>query len=136
MRAALVYSIMQVVKSNAIQSEINMTPMIDVLLVLIIIFMVIAPVRTKGLEAIAPKESKDTRAVDDSSAVVVIAGDGSLRFNHNIVSLEEMTRLLRGVAPLPVFVQGDGGLAYQDVARVVDAIRGAGVSQIGLLRGL
>jgi biopolymer transport protein TolR len=133
--AALVYMDMQAAQTNGIQSEINLTPMIDVLLVLIIISMVVAPVRTKGLEAVAPRESTRNPVADESSVVLVIGADGGLRLNRKSVSFDEMTGLVRRVAPRPVFIRGDGGLDFQDVARVVDAVRGAGVEQIGLLSG-
>lgn len=111
-----------------------MTPMIDVLLVLIIIFMVITPIATRGLEASVPREPESAAPVDLSAVVVEIDAAGGLRLNQRVLESDELGAKLRGVAPRPVFVKGDGALEYQVVARVIDIARGAGVGQIGLLR--
>jgi biopolymer transport protein TolR len=133
--ALVVYMDMQAGQSGSIQSEINMTPMIDVLLVLIIIFMVIAPVRTKGLEAVAPQDATERQVSDDSAVVIEIAADGSLRLNRSAMREDELARRLRLVAPRPVFVQGARELEYQVVARVIDVARGSGIGQVRLLSG-
>lgn len=117
-----------------IQSEINMTPMIDVLLVLIIIFMVISPITARGMEASVPREPEATGPVDDSAVVVEIDSAGRIRLNQRRLEHAELAARLQRVAPRPVFVKGDGGLEYQAVAQVIDIARGAGVGQIGLLR--
>jgi biopolymer transport protein ExbD len=126
---------MQAARLNAIQSEINMTPMIDVLLVLIIIFMVITPVAPRGLPAAAPRDSAPDVAPSEEAIVVEIREDGRLRLNRSLVDEKALEVQLRRVTPRPVFVRGDGGLEYQAVARVVDLARGAGIDRIGLLSG-
>jgi biopolymer transport protein ExbD len=112
-----------------------MTPMIDVLLVLIIIFMVITPIATRGLEASVPREPESASPVDDSALVVEIDSTGRLRLNQRDLEHAELGERLRLVVPRPVFVKGDGELEYQAVAQVIDIARGAGVGQIGLLSG-
>lgn len=112
-----------------------MTPMIDVLLVLIIIFMVITPVAPRGLPAAAPRDSAPEAAPSEEVIVVEIASDGRLRLNRSLLDEKALEAQLRRVTPRPVFVNGDGSLEYQSVARVVDLARGAGIDRIGLLSG-
>lgn len=112
-----------------------MTPMIDVLLVLIIIFMVITPVAPRGLPAAAPRDSALEPAPAEEAIVVEIRDDGSLRLNRSLLDEKALEAQLRRVTPRPVFVQGHGGLEYQVVARVVDLARDAGIDRIGLLSG-
>lgn len=120
-------------------AEINMTPMIDVLLVLIIIFMVITPIAPKGLEARLPEDSRQPKApVEDDRALVVSVGkDLSLRINQEVVAEEalgqRLTAILRTRASRVCFVKGDGELEYLAVARVIDVAKGAGADAVGLL---
>ena len=121
------------------KSEINMTPMIDVLLVLIIIFMVIAPTDTVGLRALVPQSAPATAAPEPErhDIVVSVYANGRVALNQEEMSLAELKKrldiLFRNTGNAVIFVRGDKGLLYQEVAVVIDLARGAGVNRIGLM---
>jgi biopolymer transport protein TolR len=122
------------------KSDINMTPMIDVLLVLIIIFMVITPLTPKGLEALVPQppppNSKPNPA-DDRTIVVTINKDHSMLVNTEPIAENLLQKRLEDIfktrAERIMFVKGDPDLEYKWVAEVVDIGHGAGVDKIGLM---
>lgn len=123
---------------NSSKHGINVTPMIDILLVLLIVFMVITPLKPKGLEARVPQEEKEVKASSDDGIVVQLGADGSIRLNQESHSIESLAVRLGEVflrrADRVCFVRAAGGLDYQEVAAVVDVAKGAGSSAIGLLR--
>jgi biopolymer transport protein TolR len=122
------------------KSDINMTPMIDVLLVLIIIFMVITPLTPKGLEALVPQppppNSKPNPA-DDRTIVVTINKDHSMLVNTEPMAENLLQKRLEDIfktrAERIMFVKGDPDIEYKWVAEVVDIGHGAGVDKIGLM---
>ena len=123
------------------QATINVTPMIDVLLVLLIIFMAITPSRTVGLPAHAPQPAPATQAPQPqpNMVVAVVRHGGIVEINHQSVPIGELARRLTaifgGVRLATLFVDADRDLEFAHVARVIDIARGAGVSQIGLMPG-
>ena len=122
------------------KSDINMTPMIDVLLVLIIIFMVITPLTPKGLEALVPQppppNSKPNPA-DDRTIVVTINKDHSMLVNTEPIAENLLQKRLEDIfktrAERIMFVKGDPDIEYKWVAEVIDIGHGAGVDKIGLM---
>ena len=122
------------------KSDINMTPMIDVLLVLIIIFMVITPLTPKGLEALVPqpppKDQKPNPA-DDRTIVVTVNKDHTMLVNTEPIAENLLQKRLEDIfktrAERIMFVKGDPDLEYKWVAEVVDIGHGAGVDKIGLM---
>jgi len=123
------------------RAEINMTPMIDVLLVLIIIFMVIAPTKSRGLKALVPEDStRVDRPAPPVSHDIVIAvhRDGGVDLNREALDIprlrERLARLFIDEGAVNVvFVRGDGDVEFASVAQVIDMARGAGVNRIALM---
>ena len=121
------------------RAEINVTPMIDVLLVLIIIFMVITPLTPKGLEALIPQDSPE-RANSTPPAdniVITVNSGGGVTINQEYVALADLRdRLLdifRSHTNHVLFVRGRKDLEFQQVAAVIDIARGAGLDRIALM---
>jgi biopolymer transport protein TolR len=122
------------------KSDINMTPMIDVLLVLIIIFMVITPLTPHGLEALVPQppppNSKPNQA-DLRTVVIVIEKDGSIKINQDPVQESDLQQRLVDIfktrAERVVFVKGDPDLEFAAVARAIDIAHGAEIDKVGLM---
>ena len=122
------------------KSEINMTPMIDVLLVLIIIFMVITPLTPKGLEALVPQPAPPTvkqTASDQRTVVIVINKDKSMLINTEPTDAAKLGPRLEEIfktrAERVVFVKGDPDLEFRDVATAIDLAHGAGIDKVGLM---
>src|SRR3974390_3393663 len=104
--------------------DINMTPMIDVLLVLIIIFMVITPLTPHGLEAMAPqppKKNQPEQQDNNRTVVIVIDKDKSMKLNQDPIDEahlgDRLTEVFKTRAERVVFVKGDGALPVETVAR-------------------
>ena len=117
-------------------ADINMTPMIDVMLVLLIIFMVAAPLLTTGVEVNLP-ESKTGKSLDSEAITVSLARDGRLQIEKRYVEVGMLKKLLREKAAAgnkrPVMVRADNNIPYGRVIAVVDAIREAGFTQVGFV---
>jgi biopolymer transport protein TolR len=117
--------------------EMNVVPLIDVLLVLLVIFMII-PHKQSGITADLPQPASQP-AVDPQPAVIVIQvrADGSLRINQESVAWDGLQARLEQIfgsrANHTAFVRGDGALEFQVVANVIDTMRAAGITSVGLM---
>jgi biopolymer transport protein TolR len=121
-------------------ANINMTPMIDVLLVLIIIFMVITPLTPKGLEALVPQPAPPNQPQNDAdlrTVVVTVNKDRSMLINNEATDMAKLGPRLEEIfktrAERVIFVKGDPDLEFQDVAKVIDAAKGVGIDKVGLM---
>ena len=126
------------IPSNGPSAQINMTPLIDVLLVLLIIFMVITPLKPVGLEARVLQDSKEPAlATDNRALVVTVRGDGGAALNNKEFDAAEWPGRLRTAlarrADRTVFFTAAAGMEFQWVARAIDEARTAGARNVGLM---
>jgi len=123
-----------------VNSNINVTPMVDVMLVLLIIFMVITPMLQKGTPVELAKTNNPIQMPDadkEDALIVAVARDGKIFFDTSQVGPEELTQKIRdriaNRVDKKVYVKADARAHYKAVVEVVDNVRSAGVSELGLL---
>ena len=125
---------------SGVTSNINMTPMIDILLVLLIIFMAISPVHPKGLEALAPQPpppNSPPPPEDDRTVVVLIDKQKNVKINREDITWDRLegrlVEIFKTRADRVVFIKGDPDLEFQTVARAIDMAHGANIDKVGLM---
>jgi biopolymer transport protein TolR len=123
-------------------ADINVTPMVDVMLVLLIIFMVIAPMLQSGVSVALPKSKypdPDPNIIKDTSAVIAIPTDGEFYIGRDKVAMADIPARVRTILkdkPVPdqvVYIKSSLGVKYGTVVSVIDSIRDAGFDRIGLV---
>ena len=120
------------------KADINITPMIDVLLVLIIIFMVITPLSPVGLNTLLPAPAPEGPARPRLQDIVVtVQRDGTLLLNSERVARASLpgrlAQIFQARSDTVIFLRGDGDLEYSRVAEVIDAAKGAGLQRVALM---
>jgi biopolymer transport protein ExbD len=128
---------------GGLSSDINVTPMIDILLVLLIIFMVITPRTPRGLDALVPQPPKEPQKQQENDRTIVVqverhgAGQPTYKINDTDVAHSDLLTKLQGIfatrAEKVMFVKGDAELNFASIADVIDIGHQAGVDHIGLI---
>ena len=124
-------------------SEINVIPLVDVMLVMLVIFMVTAPMMQRGLDVSLP-EARRADAISDERIFVTVPisfrSDGAIQVDEDHVPLEvlddRMATEMDGRADRSVFLRGDGAITYQELMSVIDKLKEGGVEEVGLVADL
>src|SRR5579864_8781678 len=118
-------------------SQINVTPLVDVMLVLLIIFMVTAPIIQQGVEVSIPKVKAAALKSNEQEFVVSITRDGQTYLNDSKLQPAELTDKLEAIShtrpDLQVFIRADEQVAYGEVIRTMAAIKAAGIENVGMV---
>src|ERR1700684_2785237 len=132
---------MSVGQKGGTMAEMNIVPLIDILLVLLIIFMAISPTISMGLDALVPQPAPPNAPQDvvtqQATIVVQVYGDGKLKINEEAATWDglqaRLDQIFKQRAQKIAFVKGDDTVFFGDVARAIDIMREAGMDKVGLL---
>jgi biopolymer transport protein TolR len=121
-----------------LRADINVTPFIDILLVLLVIFMTISPTLPTGLQAAVPQPSPQGFTPKPEKVIVVsVDRNGSIKINQEEVEaphlVEHLQDIFKNRSDRTIFLQADQDLLFNDVAQLIDAAKGAGAGQVGLM---
>jgi biopolymer transport protein TolR len=124
-------------ESGAMLSEINVTPFVDVMLVLLIIFMVSAPLMQQGIQVDLPKTKSPALSEQEKPIVIAITKNGDVEIAGNIIPGAQIAEKLRAIyakrEKKEIFIQADKSISYGIVATVMAQVQAAGIVRIGLV---
>jgi biopolymer transport protein TolR len=124
-------------KNDSLLSDINVTPFVDVMLVLLIIFMVTAPMMMQGVDVALPEATSDPLPSDQEQLMVTIDKNNQLYINDFQIGLdflqEKLKKIIEGRKDREVFLRADKEISYGMVVRVMAEIKGAGIEKLGMV---
>jgi biopolymer transport protein TolR len=124
-------------KHSGFLAEINVTPFVDVMLVLLIIFMVTAPMMMQGVDVTLPEATAEAMATETEPLMLSIDKQGRVFINDISVSVEDLhtklEKILRGRSDREVFLKADKDVPYGSVVRIMSEIKAAGVEKLGMV---
>jgi len=124
-------------KDTEPMGEINVTPLVDVMLVLLIIFMITAPLLTQGVDVDLPDAASPPMQQNIEPLVVSIDKHGKIHLQKSEVTLAQLAPRIKAIREakkdLPVYIRGDAKTPYEDIARVMSALSSAGIEKVGLV---
>jgi biopolymer transport protein TolR len=127
-------------KSGGEMATMNVVPLIDILLVLIIIFMVITPLTPKGMDTLVPQPSpnqQQNQELENKTVVVQVLKGDKLKINNEDANWDTLgpriEQVFKDRAEKVAFVKGDNDVLFMSVARAIDIMRGAGIDKVGLI---
>lgn len=124
-------------QSDAVISEINVTPLVDVMLVLLIVFMVSAPLMQQGIQVDLPKTKSPALSEQEKPVVLVVNKGGSVQIAGTTIQQSQLSEKLKAIfekrEKKEIFIQADKGIPYGTVATVMSQAQAAGIVRIGLV---
>ena len=124
-------------EDEELKSDINVTPLVDVVLVLLVIFMVVTPLIKQEVPVELPLAESSRQTQNLSQVILTMRADGSLLLNHETVPRQELTARLTAISATrsdkTIFLEADRSLLYDCVVQVMDECRAAGMTTIGLI---
>lgn len=124
-------------QSRATMSEINVTPFVDVMLVLLVIFMVTAPMMQQGLEVNLPKTSSSGISLNEDPFILVLDANGKIKISQVAVNISDLKNKLKGLFETrknkQIYIQADKKVSYGTLAEVMAEVRAAGILNMSLV---
>ena len=123
--------------NRGVMGEINVTPFVDVMLVLLVIFMVTAPMMVQGQNVDLPRAEGQPLTPGENQMILSITEDGAYFINETQIGAEELNSKLAAIAEAnpnqDIFVKADGKVPYENVAKLIGAAKQAGIPRVGLV---